>query len=207
MFYSKVNFSYSDCLYYETLKSDLEVSFSWTFWELWGLEVIEICSKHYWSMPTCALAAVPQISLKHCQVSAIKPCSFWSARSVQMTSWPGYLCKCEGSVPWFSMRLGFVTTDSFSFLWLQIYMTCFFLLTVTKTNELHFELLWRMTVYSIIHSFNRHLLSTFYVPDTLLVAVDTGVNQRGENSVLWNKWVSDLSYRVGFTWDIPKHTL
>ena len=41
-----------------------------------------------------------------------------------------------------------------------------------------------MTVYSIIHSFNRHLLCTFYVSDTLLVAVDTGVNQRGENSVL-----------------------
>ena len=177
MFYSKVNFSYSDCLYCEILKSDLEVSFSWTFWEFWGLEVIEIWSKHYWSITTCALAAVPQISLKYCKV--------WSNKALQLligmlcTDDP-MACKCEGSVLWFSMRFRFVTTDSFSFLWLQIYMTYFFLLTVTKTNGLYFQLLWRMTVYSIIYSFNRHLLCTFYVSDILFVAVHTGVNQSGE---------------------------
>lgn len=50
-------------------------------------------------------------------------------------------------------------------------------------------------------------MSTFYMSDTVLDAMDTAVNQRGENSVLWNKWVSILLHRIGSTWDIPKHTL
>lgn len=136
-----------------------KVNLPWIFWEMQRFGGIEVWSIHDQSCHTCSLPTVPQFSLEYHKQSVKQQTPSASNWHI-LYRWLD--CKLhkryEGSVLWLSMwdwnlwsPLLIFSSHGSSYI-----MTCFFLSAVTETSEFQFEMLWRMTAYSVTHSFNKH---------------------------------------------------